>query len=106
MDELALKTTQLKTQTLKLNQAKKELEALRLKRSVVKSFVGDVHSILLHLLEAHDSILTISVRRHLADKLRTDLDILIRIKGLLESVVPSKQGGEETKASPQQPKPQ
>ena len=54
---------------------------------MVKSSVGTVHSILLHLLEAYDSVLTISVRRHLAEKLRPALDILSRIKGALEFVV-------------------
>nr|KAJ0189358.1 hypothetical protein LSAT_V11C800443120 [Lactuca sativa] len=99
MDELALKTTQLKTQTLKLNQANKELEALRSERSVVKSSVGNVHSILLHLLEAYDSVLTILVRHHLAEKLRPALDILSRIEGVTESVVSPQHGGEEKKTS-------
>lgn len=36
---------------------------------MVKSSVGDVHSILIHLLEAHNPVLMISIRRHLAEKL-------------------------------------
>ena len=62
---------------------------------MISSSVGDVHSILLHLLDAHDSILRISSRRHLAEKLRPALDILSRIKGVSDTAVLPKQGGEK-----------
>lgn len=88
MDELALKTTQLKTQTLKLKQVNKDIDILQSERAVIKNYVGDVHSIILHLFEAHDLVLTITVRRLLAEKLRVTLDILSRIKGVSESVAP------------------
>ncbi|CAI9259338.1 unnamed protein product [Lactuca saligna] len=49
--------------------------------STSQSNVGVVHSILLHLFDAHDLVLTITTRRHLAEKLRLALDILSRIEG-------------------------
>nr|KAJ0190125.1 hypothetical protein LSAT_V11C800390930 [Lactuca sativa] len=79
----------------KLRTTTKELDDLNSEREVIHSSVGDVSSILLHLLDAHDSILTISIRRHLAEKLRTALDILSRIEGVSETAVLPKQGGEK-----------
>ncbi|KAL7613861.1 hypothetical protein Lser_V15G06525 [Lactuca serriola] len=87
MDELALETTKVKTQALKHTQALKKNDELRSERAVIKISVGDVHSILLNLLEAHYSVLTISVRHYLAEKLRPALDILSRIEGVPETVV-------------------
>ena len=62
----ALRTTQLKTQTLKLNQANKVIDELQSKKAVMKTCVGDVNTLLTNLLDVQDSILTITVRRHLA----------------------------------------
>lgn len=94
MDELALKTTQLKTKNLQLSQANHEVNQLRSERAVVKSCVLDIHAILSNVQEAHDPILTISVRRHLADKFRPALGMLSRIEGVSETMVPPKQAGE------------
>nr|KAJ0218216.1 hypothetical protein LSAT_V11C300146130 [Lactuca sativa] len=87
MVELEKRTSQLKLQNLKLRTATQGLNDLKSKREVVRSSVGDVHSILLHLLDTHDSILTISIRRHLAKKLRPTLDILSRIEGVSEAAI-------------------
>ncbi|XP_052627717.1 uncharacterized protein LOC128134244 [Lactuca sativa] len=76
MDELDRRTAQLKLQTHKLRTANAKINDLKSEREVIRSSTTDVHSILLHLIEAHDPIITITVRRHLADKLRTTLDIL------------------------------
>nr|KAJ0186423.1 hypothetical protein LSAT_V11C900487950 [Lactuca sativa] len=77
----------LKIQNLKLRTATKEHDDL--------NSLGDVHSIMLHLLDHHDSVLTISIRRHLAAKLRPALDILSRIEGVLVTSVKPQQGGEK-----------
>ncbi|KAL7603436.1 hypothetical protein Lser_V15G20514 [Lactuca serriola] len=103
MDELALKTTQPKTKNLQLSQANNEVNQLRFERAVVKSYVSYVHAILLNVLEAHDPILTISVRRHLSDKFRPALGMLSRIEGVSETMVPPKQGGEGLASSSQPP---
>lgn len=103
MDELALKTTQLKTKSLQLSQANNEVNHLRSEKVVVKSCVSDIHAILSNVPEAHDPILTISVRHHLANKLRPALGMLSRIEGVSETVVPPKQGGEGLTSSSQPP---
>nr|KAJ0193115.1 hypothetical protein LSAT_V11C800452990 [Lactuca sativa] len=90
MDELDKRTSQLKMKILKFRSATTELNDLNSEREVIRSSVDDVHSILLHLLDAHDPILTISIRRHLADKLRLVLAILSRIEGVSRI-----QGGEK-----------
>ena len=79
MDELALRTTQLRAQSIKLKHANKEIKELNSERAVMETCVGDVNSLLSNLLEAHDSILTISVRRHLADKLCPAFTLLNRL---------------------------
>nr|KAJ0220199.1 hypothetical protein LSAT_V11C200056640 [Lactuca sativa] len=105
MDELDRRTSQLKMQNLKPRTATTELNDLNSEKEVVRSLVADVHSILLHLVEAHDPIITITTRRHLADKLRPTLDILSRIEGVLVTGVQSKQGGEKSTQPPTKPKP-
>lgn len=69
MDDLALRTTQLKTQTVKLNLEDKEIGELNSERAVMKAYVSDVSSLLSNLLQAHDSVLTISFCTHLDEKL-------------------------------------
>nr|KAJ0205591.1 hypothetical protein LSAT_V11C500243500 [Lactuca sativa] len=95
MDELDKRTSQLKMQTFKRCTATAELNELMSDKEVIRSSAADFHSILLHLLEAHDPIITITIRRHLADKLRPALDILSRIKGVPVTGVQPKQGGEK-----------
>ncbi|XP_052624904.1 uncharacterized protein LOC128132397 [Lactuca sativa] len=92
MDELDRRTAQLKLQTHKLRTANAEINDLKSEREVIRSSATDVHSILLHLIEAHDPIITITVRRHLADKLRPVLDILSRIEGVPVTGVQPKKG--------------
>nr|KAJ0186294.1 hypothetical protein LSAT_V11C900455370 [Lactuca sativa] len=82
MDELDRRTSQLKMQNHKLRTATVEVNDLKSEKEVIWSSVADVHSILLHLIEAHDPIITITIRCHLADKLRPALDILSRIEGV------------------------
>ncbi|CAI9259094.1 unnamed protein product [Lactuca saligna] len=75
-------TLQLKLQNHKLRTASAEVNDLKSKREVIRSSATDVHSILLHLIEARYPIITITIMRHLADKLRPALDILSRIEGV------------------------
>ena len=92
MDELDRRTAQLKLQTHKLRTANAEINDLKSEREVIRSSVADVHRILLHLIEAHDPLITITIRRHLADKLRPALDILSPIEGVPATEVQPKQG--------------
>ncbi|XP_023747862.2 uncharacterized protein LOC111896073 [Lactuca sativa] len=100
MDELDRRTTQLKLETHKLRTANAEIDNLKSEREVIRSFAADVHSILLHLIEAHDLIITITVRRHLADKLKPALDVFSRIEGVSVTGVQPKQVGEQVSKQP------
>ncbi|XP_023769235.1 pectinesterase inhibitor 10-like [Lactuca sativa] len=95
MDELDRRTVQLKLQLHKVHTTNTEINDLKSEREVIRSSAADVHSILLHLIEASDPLITITVRRHLADKLRPALDVLNRIEGVPVTKVQPKQGGEK-----------
>ncbi|XP_052626744.1 uncharacterized protein LOC128133385 [Lactuca sativa] len=95
MDELARHTNQLKLQTHKLKTAHAEIDDLKSEREVIRSSGADIHSILLHLIEGHDPLVTITTRRHLAEKLRPALDVLSRIEGVPVIGVQPQKGGEK-----------
>ncbi|KAL7587790.1 hypothetical protein Lser_V15G41370 [Lactuca serriola] len=95
MDELARRTNQLKLQTHKLKTTHAEIDDLNLEREVIRIYATDIHSILLHLIEGHDPLVTITTQRHLAEKLRPTLDILSSIEGVPVTGVQPQQGGEK-----------
>ena len=68
------------------------MEELKSEIAVLKQGVVDVNALFSNLLEAHDPILTITIRRHLTDKLRPALVLLNKLEGVFEALVPSKQG--------------
>lgn len=92
MDELVLRTTQLRAQSIKLKQAKTKIDELKFEQENMKSCIGDVNSLLFNLIEAHDPILTITIHRNLADKLHPALTLMKRLEGVSEALVPPKQG--------------
>nr|KAJ0215639.1 hypothetical protein LSAT_V11C300132510 [Lactuca sativa] len=97
----------LMNQILMIRTTTTELNDMKSEREVIRSFAGDVHSILHHLLEAHDPIITITICTHLAEKLRPALDILSRIEGVPVTGVQPKQGGNKVAKTqpPPEPKP-
>ncbi|CAI9269411.1 unnamed protein product [Lactuca saligna] len=95
MDKLVRHTNQLKLQTHKLRSAHAEIDDLKSEKEVIRSSAVEVHCILLHLIEGHDPLVTITTRRHLADKLRPALDVLSRIEGVPVVGVQPQQGGEK-----------
>ncbi|CAI9294325.1 unnamed protein product [Lactuca saligna] len=99
MDQLAIHTTQQKTQSVKLKHAQQEIDKLKFDRTGIRTLVSDVISLLSNLLEAHDPILTITIRRNIADKLCPVIAMLNRIEGVLEVPVIPEQGGEKTKGN-------
>ncbi|CAI9270582.1 unnamed protein product [Lactuca saligna] len=58
----------------------------------MKSCIADVNTYLTNIIETHDSLLTVSVRQHLADKLKPIFYMLNRLEGVLESDSLLKQG--------------
>lgn len=98
MDELALRTTHFKTQLVKLKHTQNEIDDLKSERAGIKCCVSDVNSLLSNLLEPHDPILTITIRRHLADKLRPVIALLNKIEGVPKVPALPEQGGSVNKS--------
>ncbi|KAL7600954.1 hypothetical protein Lser_V15G23568 [Lactuca serriola] len=83
-------------QKVQLDQAEQEISLLKTQRAVYQSCAGDVKNILTTLLEAHDPLLTLTIRKHLQSKLLPAITILSEMKGVSEKVFLPKQGGEES----------
>ncbi|XP_023757881.1 flocculation protein FLO11-like [Lactuca sativa] len=104
MDEVSRRTNQLKLQTHKLRTARAEIDDLKSEREVIRSFATDVPSILLHLIEVHDPLVTITTQRHLAEKLRSTLDVLSRIEGVSQKKQETNQPPPSTSKTAAEPK--
>lgn len=66
MDQLSRQTMMINTQAVRLNQARRDIDELKSECTVMKTYVTDMHALLSNLLDDHDSVLTITIRRHLA----------------------------------------
>nr|KAJ0223195.1 hypothetical protein LSAT_V11C200058870 [Lactuca sativa] len=78
-------------------------------RVVMRSCITDVTSMLSDILETRDSMLTITVRKHLLKKVRPVFAMLHRLEGVSDQSFNQKQGGEgkfgdSTKESKEDPK--
>ena len=93
-DDLAQKTAQLDVQSAHLAHAQKEIASLKTKQTVLKSCAGDIISILRNLVNAHDPVLTLTIRNHLTAKLLPAIQMLSQIQGVTEPVVDPQQGEE------------
>ncbi|CAI9282133.1 unnamed protein product [Lactuca saligna] len=69
----------------------------QLRRVVIKCCVSDVSILLSDLIEIHDPLIPITVKKHLTNKTRLAFTMINRIEGVLEFSVLSKQGGEHIK---------
>lgn len=77
--------------TVKLENVEQKIYELLSEKPVMKSSVEDVNFLLLDIIETHDSMITITVKEHLAEKLRSDIAMLNRLEGVLElSSIPKK----------------
>lgn len=92
MDKLAQKIEKTKVLSVKLNYANLYLDDLESEKIVLKSCVLEVNEYLHHILDTRDSLLTVVVRQHLADKLKPIFAMLNRIEGVSECDVLPKQG--------------
>lgn len=55
---------------VKLSQANQQIKELKFKKAVIKSCVADINADFHGLIETCDSLLTVSVRQHLVEKLK------------------------------------
>ncbi|CAI9260970.1 unnamed protein product [Lactuca saligna] len=70
---------------------------------VMKSCITDVNASLNNLIETRDSLLTVSVRQHLADKLTSMFLMFYMLEGVSESGTLPKQRGDNVKQSTKEP---
>ncbi|CAI9290382.1 unnamed protein product [Lactuca saligna] len=63
----------------------------------MKSCVADVNALLYNTIETCDSLITITMKKHLAEKPRPVFAMLKRIEGVSESSSLPKQGGDPVK---------
>lgn len=88
----------------KLEASEKRVNKLLSERAVMRSCIIDVTSMLSDIVETRDSLLTITVCKHLLEKVRPAFAMLHRLEGVPELGFILKQGGEsasrkeETKA--------
>nr|KAJ0199186.1 hypothetical protein LSAT_V11C600300210 [Lactuca sativa] len=85
MDDLAIKIKKVKALTVKLEHADKQIIDLLCERVVMKSCVADVNELILDIIETRDSMITITVKKHLSEKLRSVFAMLNRLEGVSES---------------------
>ena len=72
----------------------------------MKSYIANVTGRISEIIKTHDSMITITVKKHLAEKLRSVFSMLHRPEGVPESSSILKQGGESVSQSKKEdPKP-
>lgn len=69
MDELAIKTDRVKVLLVMLMHVNSHIADLKSENVVIQSCIANVKSNLHNLIETHNSLLTVSVRQHLVEKL-------------------------------------
>lgn len=99
MDALAVKTENVKVLTVKLENAEKRVNDLQSEKEVMKSCIEDVNALLSNIIDTDDSMMTITVKKSLSEKLRPVFAMLNLLEGVPESSSIPKQGGEEVKQS-------
>lgn len=94
MDALAVKTKKVKVLGLKPKNAEKQVKDLLFERAVMRSWISDVTGLLSDIIETRDLMITITVWKHLAKKLRPIFAMLHQLKDVLSQNSDTKQGGE------------
>ncbi|CAI9286962.1 unnamed protein product [Lactuca saligna] len=91
--KLAVKIGKVKVLSVKLNHANKRIKDLLSEKAAMKSCIADLNAYTNNFIETHNSLITISVRKHLIDKIRPVFAMLNRIEGVSESGTLPKLGG-------------
>ena len=94
MDALAVKTEMVKVSIVKLENAEKKLNDLLSEKADMKSYIAEVTGMLLDIIKNRDSMITITVKKHLAEKLRPVFGMLPRLEVVTKSTPILKQRGE------------
>ncbi|CAH1435663.1 unnamed protein product [Lactuca virosa] len=81
-DSLALKSEEATMLSTKLEASEKQVHDLLSDRAVMRSCITDVTGMLSDIIETRDSMITITMRKHLAEKLRPIFAMLHRLEGV------------------------
>ncbi|CAI9268858.1 unnamed protein product [Lactuca saligna] len=95
MDSFTIKTEKVKVLTVKLKHSKKQIQDLIIEKGI--SYISDVNGLLSEIIETKDPMITITIRKHLVEKLRPMFAMLHHLEGVLEPSVIPKQGGYQPK---------
>ncbi|CAI9287717.1 unnamed protein product [Lactuca saligna] len=98
MDKHTIKTEKVKVLSFKITHVNNRIDEILSKKFVMKSYIGDMNSILSNIIETRDYLITITVRKHLAAKIRHVFSMLNMLEGVLKSDILPKQGGEQGKS--------
>ncbi|CAI9261279.1 unnamed protein product [Lactuca saligna] len=105
MDALALKTEKVKVLTIKLDHAKKKINEHLSEKIVIKSCIAYVNALLSHIIETRDSMIMMTIKKHLAEKLHPVFATLNRLEGVSDLSSIPKQGETLKKSKKEIPKP-
>lgn len=94
MDKLVAKTEKVMVLSLKLNYANKHLDDLKTEKVVIKRCISEINQYMHRMVETRDSLLNVSIRQNLLEKLQPVFDMFNQIKGVSKVDSLPKQGGE------------
>ncbi|CAI9293790.1 unnamed protein product [Lactuca saligna] len=94
MDSFPLKTERVKVLTINLEHVEKQVNDMIIERAVMKICISDITGLLSDIIETRDSTITISIRKHLHEKLRPVFAMLHKLEGVSDQCYVPKQGGE------------
>ncbi|CAI9266167.1 unnamed protein product [Lactuca saligna] len=94
MDSLATKTKRVKVLSVKLKNAEKKVQDFLTDKAITKICISDIRSFLSDVIETRDSMITISIRKHLNENLRLVFAMLHKLQGFLDQTFVLKQMGE------------
>lgn len=73
-----------KVLTVKLRYSEQRVKYLLSEKATMKSCIADINGLLSDIIEIHDSMITITVKKHLAEKFMSGFSMLNRLEGVLE----------------------
>ncbi|CAI9286076.1 unnamed protein product [Lactuca saligna] len=103
VDALAVKNKKVNVLTIKLENAEKQANDLLSEKAVMKSYIVDVTVMLLDITKTRDSMITITVKKHIDEKLWPVFSMLHRLEGVPKSNNIPKQRGEQSNKDDHKP---
>ncbi|CAH1434192.1 unnamed protein product [Lactuca virosa] len=93
-NSLALKSEEAKVLSTKHEASEKQVHDLLSERAIMRSCITDITGMLSDIIETRDSMITNTMSKHLAEKLKPIFAMLHRLEGVSDQSFHPKQGGE------------